>query len=155
MEGLIIVIVISIISALFNKDKKKPQQQKQNSMPTFGQQQIPEKSDPVPQTRKPAARSLEDFANEIFGQLNEKTEQKRPTVKVTPMEPVKVAPVVETVRETFQSNRSERAPLAERAITKRIVQQEQKINFVPKSREDLVQAIVMAEVLGRPKAKQN
>ncbi len=151
MEGLIIVIVISIISALFNKDKKKPQQQKQNSMPTFGQQQIPEKSDPVPQTRKPAAASLEDFANEIFGQLNEKTEQKPPTVKVTPPEPV----VVASARESIRSNRSDRAPLAERAITKKIVQQEQKIKFVPKSREDLVQAIVMAEVLGQPKAKQN
>ena len=78
MNSIIIFIIIAIISALFNKDKKQPEKQKpsKQQMPSFGQQTVPEKSKPVPQKQRPAARSLEDFAKEIFGQLNERSSNK-------------------------------------------------------------------------------
>lgn len=161
MESLIIFIIIGIISALFNKDKKQPEKQKpsKQQMPSFGQQTVPEKSKPVPQKQRPAARSLEDFANEIFGQLNEKVEEQKPQARQSQRIPEVIAPAVaETSRELAieqakaAERRSERPPLGERSLTKKLT--EQSIPFAPKSRADLVQGIIMAEVLGPPKAKR-
>ena len=160
MESLIVFIIIGIISALFNKDKKQPEKQKpsKQQMPSFGQQTIPEKSKPVPQKQRPAARSLEDFANEIFGQLNEKVEQQKPKQQ-RQSQAIPVAPVVaETSREVAieqakaAERRSDRPPLGERPLTKKLT--EQSISVAPKSRADLVQGLIMAEVLGHPKAKR-
>ena len=159
MESLIIFIIIGIISALFNKDKKQPEKQKPSNqqMPSFGQQTIPEKSRPVPQKQRPAARSLEDFANEIFGQLNEKVEQQKPQ-QPRQSQTIPVAPTNETAREVAieqakaTERRSERPPLGERPLTQKLT--EQSISYAPKSRADLVQGLIMAEVLGPPKAKR-
>lgn len=159
MEGLIIVIVISIISALFGKNSKKEQPEKQ--MPSFGQQKNPEKSNPGQNHQKPVAKSLEDFANEIFGQLNEKKEQVKP--KVERKRPVMQKPKavviqpeaeVQRVNTSIESNRSNRPPLAERPVSVKVKALEKTANFVPKSRQDLIQGIVMAEILGPPKAKR-
>ena len=161
MESLIIFIIIGIISALFNKDKKQPEKQKPSNqqMPSFGQQTIPEKSRPVPQKQRPAARSLEDFANEIFGQLNEKVEQQKPKqLKPRQSQTVPVTPTVETARQVAieqakaEERRSERPPLGDRPLTKKL--RAQSISYAPKSRADLVQGLIMAEVLGPPKAKR-
>ena len=160
MESIIIFAIIAIISALFNKDKKQPEKQKpsKQQMPSFGQQTVPEKSKPVPQKQRPAARSLEDFANEIFGQLNEKVEQQKPQ-QPRQRQTISVAPVVaETAREVAieqakaKERRSERPPLGERPLTRKLT--EQSISYAPKSRADLVQGLIMAEVLGPPKAKR-
>lgn len=149
MEGLIIFIIASIIGAFFNKQKKQEQKPTQQ-MPTFGQQTIPEKSKPVPEKKRPAARSLEDFANEIFGQLNEKVEQQQELV------PTKSVPAeVTNSRPTFADEnvrRSERPQLTERPLTQKLKQQE--LKFVPTTKQQLIQGIVMAEVLGPPKAKR-
>jgi hypothetical protein len=157
MESLIIFVIIGIISALFNKDKVKPEQKKPaKQMPSFGQQTVPEKSKPVPEKQKPAARSLEDFANEIFGQLNEKVEQPRETVPTKSVPDVNIAPVeVTNSRPTFADEnvrRSARPQLAERPLTQKLKQKE--VKFVPTTKQQLIQGIVMAEVLGPPKAKR-
>ena len=159
MESLIVFIIIAIISSLFNKDKKQPEKQKpsKQQMPSFGQQTIPEKSNPVPEKQRPAAKSLEDFANEIFGQLNEKVEQQKPQ-QPRQFQTIPVAPVNETAREVAieqakaAERRSERPPLGERPLTKKL--SEQSKSFAPKSRADLVQGLIMAEILGPPKAKR-
>ncbi len=159
MESIIIFVIIAIISALFNKDKKQPEKQQpsKQQMPSFGQQTVPEKSKPVPQKQRPAARSLEDFANEIFGQLNEKVETYKPP-QPRQSQAIPVAPTIETAREVAieqaksEERRSERPPLGERPLTKKLSQQS--ISYVPKSRSDLVQGLIMAEVLGPPKAKR-
>ena len=165
MESIIIFAIIAIISALFNKDKKQPEKQKpsKQQMPSFGQQTVPEKSRPVPGKQRPAVKSLEDFANEIFGQLNEKVEQQKPTQpRQSQTIPVVPTPTIETARqvaigqakaeERRSERRSERPPLGERPLTKKLSQQS--ISYAPKSRMDLVQGLVMAEILGPPKAKR-
>jgi len=161
MESLIIFIIIGIISALFNKDKKQPEKQKpsKQQMPSFGQQTVPEKSKPVPQKQRPAARSLEDFANEIFGQLNEKVEEQKPKqLKPRQSQTVLVTPTVDTARQVAidqakaAERRSERPPLGDRPLTKKL--STQSISFAPKSRKDLVQGLIMSEILGPPKAKR-
>ena len=161
MESLIVFIIIGIISALFNKDKKQPGKQKpsKQQMPSFGQQTVPEKSKPVPQKQRPAARSLEDFANEIFGQLNEKVEQQKPKqLKPRQSQTVPVTPTVETARQVAidqakaAERRSERPPLGERPLTKKLSAQSK--SYAPKSRADLVQGLIMSEILGPPKAKR-
>ncbi len=159
MESIIIFVIIAIISALFNKDKKQPEKPKpsKQQMPSFGQQTVPEKSKPGPQKQRPAARSLEDFANEIFGQLNEKVEQREPQ-QPKQSQTIPVAPTAETAREVaieqakLEERRSERPPLGERPLTKKLSQES--ISYAPKSRSDLVQGLIMAEVLGPPKAKR-
>ena len=159
MESLIFLIIIGIISSLFNKDKKQTEKQKpsKQQMPSFGQQTIPEKSNPVPEKQRPAAKSLEDFANEIFGQLNEKVEQQKPKQQ-RQSQTVPVTPTVETARQVAieqakaAERRSERPPLGDRPLTKKL--STESISFAPKSRKDLVQGLIMAEVLGPPKAKR-
>ena len=160
MESLIIFVIIGIISALFNKEKKQPEKQNpsKQQMPSFGQQTVPEKSKPVPQKQRPAVKSLEDFANEIFGQLNEKVEQQKPqqsrqsqTIPVTPVVP-ETAREVAIEQAKSEERRSERPPLGERPLTKKL--SHQSISYAPKSRADLVQGLIMAEVLGPPKAKR-
>ena len=158
MEQLIVFVIIAIVSALFNKGKNKKTEHNKptKQMPSFGQQTVPEKSKPVPEKQKPAARSLEDFANEIFGQLNQKVEQQQEPVPMNSVQDVNRAPVeVKTSRPTFADQnvrRSERPPLEERPLTQKLKQQE--VKFVPTTKQQLIQGIVMAEVLGPPKAKR-
>lgn len=162
MESIIFLIIAGIISAMFNKEKKNPKdKQPTKQMPSFGQQTVPEKSNPVPEKRKPVAKSLEDFANEIFGQLNEKVEQKtNSTTTSVPTESVPVGnnDVANDVRSNrikfpnLEVRRSERPPLAERPLTQKLKQQE--VKFAPTTKQQLVQGIIMAEVLGPPKAKR-
>lgn len=159
MESLIIFAIIAIISSLFTKEKKPEKQQKpsKQQMPPFGQPTIPKKSKPVPVKPKPVAKSLEDFANEIFGQLNEKAEQEKPKLEQS----ASVAPVVvERAERTFEvrgqgsaERKSNRPPLTERPITAKLKEQE-KPKFVPQTKAELVHGLVMAEILGPPKAKR-
>ena len=157
MEQLIIFVIIAIVSAVFNKGKKKTEPNKPTKqMPSFGQQTVPEKSKPVPEKQKPAARSLEDFANEIFGQLNQKEEQQQEPVPMNSVPDVNQVPEeVTNSRPTFAGQnirRSERPPLGERPLTQKLKQQE--VKFVPTTKQQLIQGIVLAEVLGPPKAKR-
>jgi hypothetical protein len=152
MSSIIIFIIIAILGSLFSGDKKKPNKKPTKQMPSFGQQTNPENSKPAPKPNRPAVKSLEDFANEIFGQLNEQAEQPKPRKPVSQSVPVQ-QPVTETARPAFAGNdnrRSERPALAERPLTVKLKKEEQ--SFVPKTKQQLVQGIVMAEVLGKPKA---
>ena len=142
------MIIIAVVSSLFSKGKQKEQPTKQ--MPPFSNQEVPREWSPVePQQQRPKVKSLEDFANEVFGQLNEKVEPKKQVVREVKEEPVR--PVVqEFVRKERTSTRPELG------ATRPIVQQAKKSSFnvVPQTQQQLMQAIVTSEILGPPKAKQ-
>ena len=148
MEGLIMMIIIAVVSSLFSKGKQKEQPTKQ--MPPFSNQEVPREWSPVePKQERPKVKTLEDFANEVFGQLNEKVEPKKQVVREVKEEPVR--PVVqEFVRKERTSTRPELG------ATRPIVQQAKKSSFnvVPQTQQQLMQAIVTSEILGPPKAKQ-
>lgn len=149
MEGLIIAIVIFVISSVLGKDKKKEKPTKQ--MPPFS----PQKAPPVKPTKpRPQLKSLEDFANEVFGQLNEKAAQK-PVQQIDLPQTTEVEATSQQVtQEVKEVRQSTRPKLAESKRT--LVQQatSSQIDFVPRTRKQFTQAMVMAEILGPPKAKQ-
>lgn len=149
MESLIIFAVIAIISSLFGKKEKS---KNTKSMPPFNQSQSQqEQRQPKPKQ----ARSLEDFANEIFGQL----EQKKAEVQQQ-WEAPKPVQVERAVVEKVELPKEAQKPITTRPnIEKstRIVQMKEREAAVftpPTTKKALVQAIVAAEILGPPKAKQ-
>ncbi|MER2106446.1 MAG: hypothetical protein ABS949_05865 [Solibacillus sp.] len=148
MEALIMMIVLGLISSFFGK--KDQQKKKSRPMPPFNNPTAPQK--PAPQ-QKERPKSLEDFANEIFGQLNEKKAETKP-VSVEAPTPV-FEPVVEKVRERREVMRtsSGRPPLEERPLVKKL-KQEPAFQTVPKNQKQMMQAVVMAEILGKPKARR-
>jgi hypothetical protein len=164
MEGIIIMVIMIALSTLFNKGKQE-QKKSPKQMPPFSSEPAPRKQQqparPTMQQSKP--RTLEDFANEIFGQLNEKAEQ-MPVPKPVELPKEKQArpKFVETVEETVTSKVEARAELTHRAsrtlterpLVKQLKQQESPLNVVPSNQRELMQAIVMSEILGPPKAKQ-
>ena len=142
------MIIIAVVSSLFSKGKKKDEPTKQ--MPPFSNQEVPREWKSVePKQERPKVKTLEDFANEVFGQLNEKVEQKKQVVREVKEEPVR--PVV---REVVKKERTSTRP--ELGATRPIVQKAKKSSFnvVPQTQQQLMQAIVTSEILGPPKAKQ-
>lgn len=148
MEGLILAIVIAIISSVLGKDKTKDKPAK--PMPPFSNQEVPREWSPVePKQERPKVKTLEDFANEVFGQLNEKVEPKKQVVRELKREPVR--PVVQ---EVVKKERTSTRP--ELGASRPLVQQAKRkpFNVVPRTQQQLMQAIVTSEILGPPKAKQ-
>ena len=148
MEGIIMMVVLFVISTLFTKDKTKEKKTKQ--MPPFSNQRVPREST-RDEPERPKVRSLDDFAQEIFGQLNERAETVR-DVRPTIEEPVKeaVKEAAEEIRENRKSSRPELGasrPIVQREKTKSPV-------VVPSTREQLIHAVITSEILGPPKAKQ-
>ena len=142
------MIIIAVISSVLGKGKKKDEPTKQ--MPPFSNQEVPREWSPVePKQERPKVKTLEDFANEVFGQLNEKTEPKKQVVRE-----VKEEPVQPVVREFVKKERTSTRP--ELGASRPILQQAKKSSFnvVPKTQQQLMQAIVTSEILGPPKAKQ-
>lgn len=146
MEALIMMIVLGLISSFFGK--KDQQKKKSKNMPPFSNPKVPEKRTPA-RTEPNRPRSLEDFANEIFGQLNEKK-----PIPIEAPKPVAIEPeIVKQTREEVKRPASTRPALGERSLVKKL-QQEQVFTVVPTNQKQLMQAVVMAEILGKPKAKQ-
>ena len=154
MEGLIIMLVMIAISSLFNKAKNKEQPKKETQqMPPFSSQPAPRTQQTRPNTRtQNRPKTLEDFANEVFGQLNEKS---KPVVQKVeqPVELAlpKQAPVQVVERQTMaQSTRN----LTERPLVVTLKKQSEGLQVVPQNNKELMQAIVMAEILGPPKSRR-
>jgi len=151
------MVVLFIISSVINGVKKKNQEQK--PMPPFNNKpttmfDLPNKTE--------ARKSLEDFASEVFQQLNEKVQ---PNASEKPVEslqvPDKVKEVVEKEIESRRpvfddkrsSNRSSSIPLKEPKADE--IKQGEIGKLVPTTREALVNAIITTEILGPPRAKQH
>lgn len=160
MEALIIAVVLGIITSLFNKGKKEDNKKPTKQMPPFSSQPAPRQKQEVrPARSQNRPKTLEDFASEVFGQLNEKSKPEVKTIE-TPA-PIKVdLPKREVSRESFGNKPMlERTPstrqLTERPIVQMIKQQEeQSLHVVPATQRELMQAIVMSEILGPPKSKR-
>jgi hypothetical protein len=160
MEAIIIMVVMFVLSSLFNKGKEDNKKQTKQ-MPPFSSQPAPRQQE-VRKEQQSRPKTLEDFANEVFGQLNERSqpmEKKVETPVKIEVEPPKTAPVRElTERKTMQEQIEERTSsrgLTERPIAQMIKRQEEAaLNVVPSNQRELMQAIVMTEILGPPKAKR-
>ncbi|MGE7675882.1 hypothetical protein ACQKMV_20285 [Lysinibacillus sp. NPDC094403] len=162
MEQLIILAIIAIVSSIFGKSKNKKEQK---PMPPFNKDShveppVIEKEEMTPKQRPTSKpQSFEDFAREFLGEWkNEqpKVEEPKKIVEETINEkaPSYVAPpLIPTEKVSRTSNRGSIGRLA--AEKKNVVGAESQSAFqLPKSKKSLMQAIVMAEVLGPPKAKR-
>ncbi|MEK4629421.1 MAG: hypothetical protein ABS944_01680 [Solibacillus sp.] len=160
MEGIIIMIVMFVLSSLFNKGKEENKKQTKQ-MPPFSSQPAPRQQE-VRNEQQSRPKTLEDFANEVFGQLNEKSkpmDKKVETPAKIEVELPKPAPVRELAeRKSMQEHLQERSSsrgLTERPIAQIIKKQEEAtLNVVPSNQRELMRAIVMTEILGPPKAKR-
>ncbi len=157
MEQLIIIAIIAIVSSIFGKSKnKKPQK----SMPPFNNKDTRVES-PVLETpqhhQKP--QSFEDFAREFIGDWipeNEKVQETKKLVEeqVTKEVPSYVAPPV------IPADVPKRSFIREQKGRLAAGKEEVKVTGthspfqVPQSKNALMQAVVMAEILGPPKAKR-
>jgi len=153
---------------------KNKEKQKQKPMPPFNNKPNTttfEQNPKVEQRRSPSKpRTLEDFAKEVFEQLNERTNKPKeifsePTYKEVVYEPkaepkqslpVKVEPVVtpkqRESRPTLDENRSSKRN--DKQVEQDVIKQNEIGSYVPKTKQALVQAIIASEIIGPPKAKQ-
>lgn len=162
MEGIIIAIIMFALSSMFAKGKTEDKKKQTKQMPPFSSQPAPRPREEVRpskvETRQP--KSLEDFANEIFGQLNDKRKLEPKSIE-TPAKIEVTMPKEEPVQEFierqpgFVEEPKKARGLQDRPIVQMIKQQEaDRLKVVPSTQKELMQAIVMTEILGPPKAKQ-
>ena len=160
METIIVMIILGIISSLFSQNKKE--KQKQKPMPPFSGQPSTKTSE-LPKTEERRPRSLEDFAKEVFQQLNEKenpipkqVEEKQPTVELpSTSKKEEVSKPDVSNRPVFNENRtSNRSFLAKGREIRDSIKQREIGNVVPTNKEALIQAIIASEIIGPPKARQ-
>ena len=161
MEQLIIFVIIAIVSSIFGKAKKK----EQKPMPPFNKESqvespVNQKTEMTPRQRPTSKpQSFEDFAREFLGEWkNEhpKVEEPKKIVEETINKevPSYVAPsLIPTEKESRTTNRESIGRLA---AGKKVaaVAETQSAFQLPRSKKSLMQAVVMAEVLGPPKAKR-
>ncbi|MFF2795015.1 hypothetical protein [Lysinibacillus xylanilyticus] len=160
MEQLIIFVIIAIVSSIFGKSKNKKEQK---PMPPFNKDShveppVIKKAEMTSQQRsKP--QSFEDFARGFLGEWeNEqpKFEEPKKSVEETIKNEVPsyvAPPLIPTERASRTTNRESIGRLA--AGKKVVVASESQSAFnLPTSKKSLMQAVVMAEVLGPPKAKR-
>lgn len=159
MEGLIIALIIGIVSSILNGKSKKDTSKKpspvkpfmpQKSMDTTVSPTIPPATSSRSQRPKLDAqiKSLEDFTREVLGQLS----AQQPKEQARPQEIVEA--VVDKVEEAVPYVRE--AMTRDDEVVMRIEQtQPTKPAFqMASSKQELRRAIIMAEVLGKPKAKR-
>lgn len=157
MEGIIMMAVLFIISSILNGSKKKKEHQK--PMPPF-KNQTPKQNYELP--KKPEKRkSLEDFASEVFQQLEEKTQpievqSASKQVNESIEKEIVAQHVAPKIRPVFDGNRSSNrgSTITSESSKSDMIKQNEIGSFVPTSRKALVQAIITTEILGPPKAKQ-
>ena len=166
MEQLIIFAIIAIVSSLFGKSKNNKEQKQ---MPPFNKEEQPqppvsiETDEPKPQRPTVKTQNFEDFAREFLGNRNaekpkveaRETRVKRIEEKVMEQMPSYVAPpLIPTEPLSRTSDRPSLGRLAAGKTTGVHVATTNKDFLLPNSKKALMQAVVMAEVLGPPKAKR-
>ncbi|CAM5205868.1 putative protein OS=Lysinibacillus sphaericus OX=1421 GN=LS41612_08025 PE=4 SV=1 [Lysinibacillus sphaericus] len=162
MEQLIIIAIIAIVSSLFGK-LKNPKEQK--PMPPFNKSAQPsthmEVDEPMQHQPTTKRQSFEDFAREFLGEMKAEMTTDMPEKRVEPREesvkehiPSYVAPPLTPTEPS--SRKIERPSLGRLAAGKkeRTVAASNNGFQLPNSQKAIVQAVVMAEILGSPKAKR-
>ena len=171
MESLIIFIIIGIISSIFSKFKQQQQEQPKNQMPPFNQNSKPSlptqtQMQDEPMGEYPKARSFEDFAKEIFGEndakpmpIPEKVEPMPMPVGIRPEKALEDRTQAVLKRKALENRVAGHSSTTGRMGARKEVERSTSSTlnpegFIKPSSNSLVQAIVMAEVLGPPKARQ-
>lgn len=153
MEGLIIALLIGLVTTFMNRKEGKKETpakpfmpQKEPTVETTQMQRAKKSSRP-----KLEVKSLEDFTREVMSQLSTKeATKKQEVVEAVQAVPEKLAERV--ARPTLRQPIEERVKERQQASR---VDVKASANFqVPMNRQAMRQAIIMAEVLGKPKAKQ-
>lgn len=133
-------------------------------MPPFNKRQAPEVKRHTQEVKRPIEnkprKSLEDFAQEIFGQLEQKKAEVQKTVQRTAQIEKEVVKeqqqIIDAVpRAVSLAEVKESTPRIKIEETPRIQVMKAKetaIFTVPRTKQALAQAIVTAEILGPPKA---
>ncbi len=113
------------------------------------------------QAKTTPERSLEDFAKEIFGQLEQKkAEVERNIEPAQQIEPAQLEKKVERsarimkVPDSVDVRASVRPNIEQSTRVAQMKERETAVFTPPTTKKALVQAIVAAEILGPPKAKQ-
>lgn len=157
MEGFILFIIIAVISTVLGRNKEANKDTKQ--MPPFNKNAKEQPASVRPKKERPTIQSFEDFAKEFVGELKETMEQQQPELKplFSKVEKKKKKASSEQVSPPEKQNRQAERPKLEERLNQRLEQRQTAkavVSAVPTSRQELVQAFVMSEVLGPPKAKQ-
>ncbi|KOS67990.1 hypothetical protein AEA09_05075 [Lysinibacillus contaminans] len=161
MEQLILFAIIAIVTSLFGKAKNKDQKQ----MPSFdkdAKQQPPVVMNAEePKTNRPTMKtqSFEDFARTFLGDVQDETDVRKKRVKPIPVEVVEQTPsyvAPPLIPTEVPGRKMQRSSIGRMAAGKKEVRvtSTNKTFKLPTSKQSLMQAIVMAEVLGPPKAKR-
>jgi len=161
MEQLIIFALIAIASSLFGKSKTKKEHKQ---MPPFNKGSHVEpttltKAEEAPSQRPVVkSHSFEDFAREFLGEWknNEpKVEQTKKIVEEKSEEvPSYVAPPIVPIESVSRASNRQSVGRLEAGKNNKEAAQSHSAFQLPNSKKSLMQAIVMAEVLGPPKAKR-
>lgn len=149
MEGIFVIIILGIISSIFGKLSDK----EQKSMPPFGGGK-PVKTLPK-ERNKQKDYSLEDFTKEIFQQFTNEPEQKsKPSTIninqniVTEQKDEPIYTELNTLSPSLHSDEKEKPKSHDKS------KQVEMPNFVPDTKDALIQAIVTSEILGPPLSKR-
>lgn len=162
MEQLIFFIIIAIVGSLFNKSKNKEQKQ----MPSFDKEARPQSpvftntEEQRPQRPTMNTQTFEDFARKYYSQ----DEQPEKYIRKERVQPVKMEVVEQTpshIAQPLIPNDSDNRK-TERLSLGRMTAGQKEVHVasanqtfeLPTSKQALMQAVVMAEVLGPPKAKR-
>lgn len=150
MEGIFVVIILGIISSILSKLGEK----EQKPMPPFGGGKHV-KNLPPKEPSKQKGFSLEDFTKEIFQQFESKQEEMpKPSNRniqqniVTEQKDELINTELSTFSPPLQLNEMEETKSREKS------KQVDMPNFVPNTKEALIQAIVTSEILGPPLSKR-
>lgn len=164
MEQIIIFIIIAIVSSLFSKSKNKEPKQ----MPPFNKDAKPQS--PVftnteeQKMERPTVntQSFEDFARKFLGNVQD--EQPEKNLRKEDRQPAAIEVIEHTPRNVAPSliptdvperNKERKSYGRMRAEKKEVhVTSSNQTFALPTSKQALMQAVVMAEVLGPPKAKR-
>ncbi|WP_140422905.1 hypothetical protein [Ureibacillus manganicus] len=150
-----------------SKEKQKPMPPFNNKTSTTTYDEFPEHK-VEPQKSQTTVKSLEDFANEVFDQLNRKSNQSRDVFtkqkyKDVPVQPKVDLPISKNIETpVVKRNVGNRPSLDENRSSNRnnkpvfndVIKQTEIGSYVPKTKQALIQAIVASEIIGPPKAKQ-
>lgn len=152
------MVIFAILGSIFSNKKKE-----QKGMPPFNKDtttktfQFP--SERGESQKRSSTRSLEDFANEVFSQLNQKDKKDEKPLKKQLQQPVeKDSPVVsrQALDMRRSSNNESRQGRKEinRKLSRDVIKENEIGSFAPTTKKSLMQAIIASEIIGPPKSKQ-
>ena len=172
MEPLIMMLIITAVSALFGKDKKKDANQQKGRQTT--RQQVPgaprsaqQRQQQSPTGGQRSFKRIEDYAKEIYGEFQTqmeidpkrkeqarqvKEQAERAKSRVTEEAEKRMPAQAKQVAQ--QTSRPGRLSAHQNEPFKRAVKKEKERDLFPLDQEDVRRGVIMAEILQPPKSKR-